>query len=1280
MRTESPLPSNLDEELASCMLADGQRIRRKLHRARSPALLLKRVRQQIDVSKALRAQREAMLPKPEFDDTLPIVAKRHEIEAALAAHPVVIVCGDTGSGKSTQLPKMCLNIGRGVRGFIGHTQPRRLAARSIATRLADELNTTLGGQVGYKVRFADRVGRDTFIKVLTDGMLLAEIAGDRRLEQYDTLIIDEAHERSLNIDLLLGLLKRLLPARPDLKVIVTSATIDPQRFAAHFSNAPIIEVSGRTFPVEIRYRPLTSDDDNRDRAMQAAIVHAVHELGAEGPGDILVFLPGERDIRNTAGLLRKRKPERTEILPLYARLSAADQQRIFKPHTGQRIVLATNVAETSLTVPGIRYVIDAGYARISRYTTSRQIQRLPVEPVSQASADQRAGRCGRTAPGICIRLYAEDDYLTRPRFTDPEVLRSSLAGVILMMRHLGLGDVDAFPFLDPPMSKHINDGYRLLLELGAVDENRALTPLGRRLARFPVDPRLGRMLLAAERIGCLSEVLTIAAALAVQDPRETPESARREAQQHHRRYDQHGSDFIALLALWSDYQSQTEILSNRELRRYCKQNFLSFARMGEWRDVRRQLAQVSREMELARNQEPAKPDDIHRALLSGLLGNIATLDEKRAYVGTYQKKLFVHPSSSQFNRTPKWIMAAELVDTGRLYARVTAPIKPEWVEPFAGHLLRREYLDAYFEPKSGRVMAYERATLFGLTVISRRKTHLGPREPSRAREILIREGLVEGRLTNGGAFLDHNRDLIARASQLENKVRRRDIVIDTEALFEFYDERLPPELFSAARLERWRRTAEADMPRLLYLKRADVLKRGAEKVTLERFPDTIDVNGNRLPLNYHFAPGHPNDGVTVTIPLALLNQLPAGRFTWVVPGLLHEKVIALIKSLPKPIRRRLVPAPEFAARSIEMLSPGDTPITAALADILQRLAGVTITPADWDLAKLPPHLVTSFHLVDERGATVAYGRDLAALRALHQDSAETHFSQSAGNEIEREGVTAWDFGVLPETVEIEGQGMRLKAFPALTDQENSVTIKLFATRGEAAAAMRDGLRRLVMLQLPVQLKFLRKNLRHAEELRLMFARVGRGAELTCDIVDAALDTAAFTAGHNIRDPDSFAQCVNRAKESLVGVANDLCESLREILGAYRELSARLDTAGPETSADLRAQMQHLIFPGFVRSTPAAWLAEYPRYIRAAQLRLERARRDPEKDRDKHAQLARHWDRYVNRIAAAPAAGPELTTYRWMLEEYRVSLFAQELGTTLTVSPKRLDAQWRRVNA
>ncbi|MDH3282873.1 MAG: ATP-dependent RNA helicase HrpA, partial [Gammaproteobacteria bacterium] len=730
---------------------------------------------------------------------------------------------------------------------------------------------------------------------------------------------------------------------------------------------------------------------------QAAIVHAVHELGAEGPGDILVFLPGERDIRNTAGLLRKRKPESTEILPLYARLSAADQRRIFKPHTGQRIVLATNVAETSLTVPGIRYVIDAGYARISRYTTSRQVQRLPVEPVSQASADQRAGRCGRTAPGICIRLYAEDDYLTRPRFTDPEVLRSSLAGVILMMRHLGLGDVDAFPFLDPPMSKHINDGYRLLLELGAVDENRALTPLGRRLARFPVDPRLGRMLLAAERIGCLSEVLTIAAALAVQDPRETPESARREAQQHHRRYDQHGSDFIALLALWSDYQSQTEILSNRELRRYCKQNFLSFARMGEWRDVRRQLAQVSREMELARNQKPAKPDDIHRALLSGLLGNIATLDEKHAYVGTYQKKLFVHPSSSQFNRTPKWIMAAELVDTSRLYARVTAPIKPEWVEPFAGHLLRREYLDAYFESKSGRVMAYERATLFGLTVISRRKTHLGPREPSRAREILIREGLVEGRLTNGGAFLDHNRDLIARASQLENKVRRRDIVIDTEALFEFYDERLPPELFSAARLERWRRTAEADMPRLLYLKRADVLKRGAEKVTLERFPDTIDVNGNRLPLNYHFAPGHPNDGVTVTIPLALLNQLPAGRFTWVVPGLLHEKVIALIKSLPKPIRRRLVPAPEFAARSIEMLSPGDTPITAALADILQRLAGVTITPADWDLAKLPPHLVTSFHLVDERGATVAYGRDLAALRALHQDSAETHFSQSAGN-------------------------------------------------------------------------------------------------------------------------------------------------------------------------------------------------------------------------------------------------------------------------------------------
>ena len=1270
----------MDEELALCMLADGQRIRRKLQRARAPVSLLKQAQQQIDVSKALRAQREALLPKPEFDNTLPIVAKRQEIEAALGAHQVIIVCGDTGSGKSTQLPKMCLNLGHGVRGFIGHTQPRRLAARSIATRLAYELDTTPGGHVGYKVRFDERIGKQTFVKVVTDGMLLAEIGQDRQLHQYETIIIDEAHERSLNIDFLLGFIKRLLPARPDLKVIVTSATIDPRRFAAYFSNAPIIEVSGRMFPVEIRYRPLAGDESNRDRTVQAAIVHAVDELGAQSRGDILVFLPGEQDIRTTATLLRKRKLKSTEILPLYARLSSADQQRIFKSHTGRRIVLATNVAETSLTVPGIRYVIDTGFARISRYSISRQIQRLPVEPISQASADQRAGRCGRTAAGICIRLYAEDDYLGRPRFTDPELLRSSLAGVILAMHHLGLGAVDAFGFIDPPKSKHINDGYRLLLELGAVDENRRLTRLGQQLARFPIDPRLGRMLLAADRTGCLTEVLTIAAALAVQDPRAYPEAARGEAQQHHHRYDQLGSDFLAMLALWTDYRCEAETLTSRQLRRYGKDNFLSSARMHEWRDVRRQLVQVVREMKLTLNMSPAKSDDIHRAVLSGLLGNIASLDDKHTYLGTHQKKLFVHPSSGQFNKTPKWIMAAELVDTGRLYARSVAPIKPEWIEPFAQHLLRREYLDAYFEPKSGRVVAYERATLFGLTVISRRKTHLGSLDPPRAREVLIREGLVEGRLITRGGFLKHNQDLISRVSELESKARRRDIVVDAEAFFEFYDNCIPPDVFNSEGFERWRRTTEADTPQLLHLSEADVMKHGAADITLERFPDFVEVNGNRLPLHYHFAPGHPNDGVTVTVPLALLNQLPAARFTWPVPGLLHEKVIALIKSLPKPIRRKLTPAPDFAARSIATLTLADQPLTEALADALARLAGVIINHDDWDPTKVPAHLVTNFHLVDERGATVTHSRDLAALRSAHHESSEDHFAQSTGTDIEREGITTWDFGVLPNTVEIDSQGMRLKAFVALQDLDNSVAIKLFATEAEAAATMRDGIRRLLMLQLPVQLKFLNKNLRHADELRLMLAGIGGGDDLARDITNAAVDRAAFDDGCDIRKPESFAQCVKRAQASLVAVANELCDRLKDILTAYRNIGAACDAASPDIGADLRAQMQHLIFAGFVGATPAEWLAEYPRYLQAARLRLERAVRDPGKDRDKRAQLARHWDRYLGRVAEASGPDPELATYRWMLEEYRVSLFAQELGTAITISPKRLDAQWRRVEA
>ncbi len=1269
MQPNASPAADIDQELAHCMLADAHRIRRKLnHRSRGAALAA-----QIEASKARCAQRAAALPKPDFDDSLPIAAKRHDIEAALREHQVIVVCGDTGSGKSTQLPKICVNLGRGVRGFIGHTQPRRLAARSVAARVAEELHTTLGGGVGYKVRFTEQIGRATFVKVLTDGMLLAEIAADRHLYGYDTLIIDEAHERSLNIDFLLGLVKRLLPQRPDLKVIVTSATIDPQRFADYFCGAPVIEVSGRTYPVEVRYRPTAKDDS--DRPLQAAILRAVDELSAAGRrGDILVFLAGENDIRVTAQSLRKRNLADTEILPLYARLSAADQQRVFKPHPGRRIVLATNVAETSLTVPGIRYVIDTGLARVSRYSSARQIQRLPVEPVSQSSADQRAGRCGRTAPGICIRLYSEDDYRSRPQFTDPEVLRSSLAGVVLTMADRGLGTVDDFPFLDAPPAKHVNHGYRLLLELGAVDDQRRITPLGRRLARFPIDPRLARMLVAADRLGCLREVLTLAAALEGSDPREFPDAARAEAQERHRRFDVHGSDFLALLALWSEYRAQTEALSDRQLRRWCKDQFLSYARLREWRNVRRQLAQVAREMKLSRNSQPAAADLVHRAVLSGLIGNIARLDEKRAYTGTHQKRLFVHPGSSLFRKTPPWIMAAELVDTGRLYARVVAPIRPEWVETYARPLLRREYLEPVFDARTGRVMAFERATLFGLTVISRRRIHLGPLDPPRARAVLIREGLVGGRLRTGAGFLAHNRALLARLAEYEHKTRRTGLVIDDETMFEFYAARVPADLYSAARFERWRQAAETENPRLLYLEEADALRETAADLHLDRFPDVLEVSGNRLSLHYHFAPGHPNDGVTVTLPMALLNQIPAAPFTWPVPGLLHEKITALIKSLPKPIRRRLAPAPDFAARAVALLDAEDRALTEALADVLKRLAGVAIAADDWDLSKVPRHLITNFRVVDAAGDTVAYGRDLAALRATHRDASDTHFTRSAGADIERSGITRWDFGALPETVEIEREDLCITAYPALEDRGDSVALKVFPTQAQARAAMRAGLHRLLTLALPAQVKFAHKNLKRANELALLHHAAGAGQDLAGDILHAALERTAFDDGSDdIRDPESFARRVNRAKSGLLDAVNGLCAQLHEILTAHRDIRKALEGIPTDIAADVREQLAGLVFPGFVRATPARWLAEYPRYLAAVERRLERAARDPAKDRNKRARIAPYWRRYAD----AEAAGSGFDTYRWMLEEYRVSLFAQELGTALAVSPKRLDAAWRQ---
>ncbi len=1249
---------------------------RRLRAGADPAALLRALAQAQD-----RYQRRlAGRPAVAFDDTLPIAARRAEIEATVREHQVVVVCGETGSGKSTQLPKICLALGRGKRGFIGHTQPRRIAARSIAVRLAAELHSAPGHAVGHKMRFSDNVSEDTCIKVVTDGMLLSEVEHDRRLDQYDTLIIDEAHERSLNIDFLLGYLRQLLPRRPDLKLIITSATIDPLGFSRHFDGAPVIEVSGRTYPVEVRYRPLAeTDSDRRERQVEVGILKAVDELSAAGPGDILVFLPGERDIRNTAELLRKRRLANTEILPLYARLSSLEQQRIFQPHGGRRIILATNVAETSLTVPGIRYVVDSGLARISRYRPGRQVQALPIEAVSQASADQRKGRCGRTADGICIRLYAETDYAQRPRFTEPEVLRTSLAGVILRMAHLRLGDPAEFPFLDPPTERLINDGYRLLEELAAVDDRRRLTGVGRKLARLPVDPRIGRMLLAAGEQGALAEVLTIAAALSIQDPREYPAQVREQARALHQRYLEPGSDFLSLLKLWSDYHRETKGLNQRRQRNYCRDNLLSYVRMREWMDVRNQLAQLVRELHLTVNARPASAAAIHRSLLAGLLGNIACAHERHEYLGTRGKKLFIHPRSSLFKASPKWFMAAELVDTERLYAHMVAAIQPQWAEQLAPQLVRRQYLEPHWEKRRGEVVAFEQVTLFGLTLVSRRQAHYGAVAPAAARAIFIRAALVAGELGVDAGFLRHNRGLVAQLEELEHKSRRRDVLVSEEQQFTFYDTRVPADVFTARAFHSWRRAAERDQPRCLFMNHEDLMQHDAAAISAERFPDHLEVGANRLALVYHFEPGHINDGVTVRVPLPLLRQLPNQVFTWLVPGLRLEKIIALIKSLPKPQRRHFVPAPDVAERALALLPDADAgaSMESALERALHQLAGNRPEALSWDTGKLPLHLKMNFAAIDADGAVIDSDRDLAALqRRLAHRVVPSTAPADTDHGMARKGIRSWDLGNLPQALQRVQQGVKVERYPALVDDTDSVAIRLYADPGEAETAHRTGVRRLLMLALPQHSRFLRKNLPQLQRMCLHFSTAGDCAQLRQDIVDATLDRVI--GGELPRDQAAFQRCTERARSGLMTEANELCALLDGALEQYHTCRGHLDAAPAAARRDIDAQLSWLLYPGFVTHTPAQWLCHYPRYLNAVLARLQRLAHAASRD-SQRMQLFEPWWQRLLTLAPEPRAElpPPLSEYRWLLEEYRVSLFAQELKTAVPVSPQRLQRAWQR---
>ncbi len=1232
------------------------------------------------------------MPRPDYPDELPVVARREEIARAIAANQVVIVCGETGSGKTTQLPKICLDLKRGVHGLIGHTQPRRIAARTVAARIAQELKSTVGNAVGYKIRFSDRVSRDTYVKLMTDGILLAETQGDRLLKAYDTLIIDEAHERSLNIDFLLGYLKQILPQRPDLKVIVTSATIDAERFAQHFAAdgkpAPVIEVSGRMYPVELRYRPLKSkDEDQEEQDMEDAIVEAVDELARAGSGDVLVFLPGEREIRETAELLRKHHPKGAEILPLYSRLSFEEQDRVFKPHGARRIVLATNVAETSLTVPGIRYVIDTGYARLNRYSYRNKVEQLRVEKISRASANQRAGRCGRVAAGICVRLYAEDDYTARPEFTDPEVLRTSLAAVILRMKSLRIGEVERFPFLEAPGSRMIADGYQLLAELGAVNDQNALTEIGWQLAKFPIDPRVARMILAAKQQNCLSEILIIASALSVQDPRERPFERADAADRAHERFADERSDFMAYLRLWEFFaEAVLHKKSNRKLIDELHACFLSHRRLREWRDIHTQLHALVGDLKFNINETPATYEQIHRALLAGLLGNIGTkAEEGDEYLGARGIKFAIFPGSVLRKAKPKWVVASEITETTRLYARCVAKIEPEWLEALSGHLVNRHYFDPHWEKERAMVTAFERVTLYGLTIVAKRRVHYGPLNPPEAREIFIRQALTAGLYTTRAPFFAHNQRLVKEVQDLEHKTRRRDVLVDDETIFRFYDALLPPDIYNGAGFDKWREDAERANPKLLFMTREYLMLQSAAGVTEAQFPDHLTVDGVALKLRYRFEPGHALDGVTVTVPLALLNQLAAAPFDWLVPGMIREKIAACFKALPKAIRKLLFPLQDHVTRFLEEQDSNASGIALAqaLAQYVRKRTGEIVSADILDDADIPLHLRMNYRVIDDAGRELAGGRDLAALKAQLGQAAQLTFAKAEPG-IERSGLTAWDCGDLPVQIAFESGGRKLTGYPALVDEGDSVAIRLLDTRAVADASMRAGVCRLLRLELKEQMKQLDKNLPGLTQALMQLRSIANAEDLKADILSAICDRAFIGEDELPRNEKEYEAQKQRARTRLPAVRDAACRIYAAIAEEHHRVNLRLTSAAPALNrvvAELRTQLQHLVYKGYFSATPWEQLQHVPRYLKALAMRLDKFPGNPARDAKHAADIAALWKLYQERsdkLRKAGAAEPALESFRWQIEELRVSLYAQELKTPYTVSVKRLKKIWESI--
>ncbi|SER16039.1 ATP-dependent helicase HrpA [Nitrosomonas sp. Nm51] len=1246
------------------------------------------------------ANRLARLPQPIYPENLPVVAKREAIKQAIAENQVVIVCGETGSGKTTQLPKICLELERGVGGIIGHTQPRRIAARSVAARIATELDSPLGKAVGYKVRFSDKIGADSYIKLMTDGILLAETQSDPKLLAYDTLIIDEAHERSLNIDFLLGYITRLLPSRSDLKLIVTSATIDAERFSRHFDHAPVIEVSGRAYPVDIRYRPIMPDDEDID--MQQKILSAVDEImQSSSSGDILVFLPGEREIRETAELLRKhhfdRKPSgvpNVEILPLFARLSYSEQERVFRLGQVRRIVLATNVAETSLTVPGIRYVVDTGWARINRYSYRNKVEQLQTEKISRASADQRAGRCGRIASGICYRLYSEDDYQARPEFTEPEILRSSLASVILRMKSLKIGDVENFPFLEAPSARMIADGYQLLAEVGGVDENKRLTRLGWQLAKFPIDPRIARMVLAAKHENCLHEVLIIASALSLQDPRDRPFEHQDAADQAHRRFLDERSDFMSYLKLWEFFDKLLKHKkSNRKLVAQCQAHFLSCRRLREWREIHNQLNVLVKEFGFRPNEIPATYDEIHRALLAGLLGNIGFKTEKEGeYLGARGIRFSIFPGSAlkKGKAKAKWVVCAELVETSRLYGRCAARIDPGWIEKIAGNLCRHDYFDPHWQKKRAEVIAYERVTLYGLPVVTKRPVHYGRINPEESRGLFIRGALIAGEYHTRAPFFAHNRRLVKEIEELEHKTRRQDVLVDDETIFAFYDTRIPQRIYNGAGFEHWRKQAERENSTLLYLDRELLTRHSGDAVEVQ-FPERLALSGGiGLALSYRFDPGHVLDGVTAPIPLPVLNRLDAEQFDYLVPGLIREKVTWYLKALPKQIRRLLVPIPESVTEFLQWqsVSAQGASLRDALTKFILRKTTLTIPVDTWEDKAMPSHLLMNFKIIDEAGEELAMGRDLEALQEQFSGAAQSTFRQLSlddeKTDIERDDIKCWDFDGLPEEITFTRNGRKLTGYPALVDEKDHAAIRLFDTRAAADQAMRKGICCLMRLAFRERMKQLDKSMPGFRQAALQLTTCINPGELKQDLLDTITDRAFAGEEPLPRTQQAFNEQIPIAKKRLPRVIENYTRVLSEIAEAYHALMqcrSSIKRISPRIKTELDEQLNHLMYPGFIGGTPWERLKHFPRYLKAMCVRLEKSSGNLPRDEQHAAEIKALWSRYEQyreKHQRLNIDDPNLTEFRWQLEELRVSLFAQELKTPKPVSVKRLERLWEKV--